>query len=849
LAARDRARRRGWEALILWPWLIAAVSAAAEPTLPTLAAAVPPVYPVEALAAGLEAVVVLDLAIDETGRVVDAAVATSAGGPYAAAFDAAALAAVRSFQFEPGRDPQGRPAAARIGYALRFVPTQAAALSVEGVVRIAGGPDRLPNAQIRLEGPDGLTREGRTDRDGSWRFAGLQDGLWTVTVAAPGYEPQSAPVEIQAGKVANVTLYAVEGRPWETERADLEIEVLSAKPAPEVTERVLSTEEIRYLPGTNGDVVKVVQNLPGVSRPPLGTGQLLIRGTAPEDSSYFIDGLEIPIVFHFAGFSTVVNGDALQEVSLLPGNYSARYGRQLGGVVDLRTRRMLPAASRRYVSVDLFQTTAYVEEKIGERTALTFSGRRSYIDTIANPVFQAVGLDNVRAPRYYDGQLRVFHALPSGGSVTGLLFGSNDAFKILGEEEGVVDFGLGISFLKGQVEWEQPLAGGWVVDTTVIAGPEAQTFVIGADSEAYEKPFNCGLRSELRNPAGDGEIGWRLGVDLAGGRYRYLYDVAGFPDPPEQGNLAYLSPAAYLEPTFDTGPFSFTPGLRADGYWVDYNLFKSSLDPRVSARYEVSPAVTLKAGAGQYSQLPQFRQLSGAVGNPDLTLPNSLQMSVGADWQVTTPVRFELTAFYNALRSLVVGREDAFAFFTGPPPSGPLDAGAYANEGSGRSLGVELLAKAQTDRTVGWVATTLQRSERVNRLGERSLFSYDQPVVFTALVSHELPKRWRVGSRLRVGSGNPYTPVVNRVYDLDSRAYFPVYGEEDSERLPVFYQLDARFDKDWVFKRWTLTFYLDLQNATSRQNVEVMSWTDDFSAEAPISGLPIIPAFGLRGEW
>ena len=144
----------------------------------------------------------------------------------------------------------------------------------------------------------------------------------------------------------------------------------------------------------------------------------------------------------------------------------------------------------------------------------------------------------------------------------------------------------------------------------------------------------------------------------------------------------------------------------------------------------------------------------------------------------------------------------------------------------------------------------MSRSLRTNRPGsEEYLFTFDQPLVLTALFSHELPKRWRIGSRFRYGTGNPCTPVVNRSFDLDRQQFVPVYGERDSRRLRSFRQLDVRIDKDWVFKNWTLTGYLDVQNATSAQNIETIAWTYDFSEEEPTTGLPVLPAFGFRGEW
>ena len=155
-----------------------------------------------------------------------------------------------------------------------------------------------------------------------------------------------------------------------------------------------------------------------------------------------------------------------------------------------------------------------------------------------------------------------------------------------------------------------------------------------------------------------------------------------------------------------------------------------------------------------------------------------------------------------------------------------------------------------TDNTTGFLSATLSRSDRIKRPGaERTLFEYDQPLVLNALVSQKLPKRWRIGTRVRYGSGNPYTPVTNRIYNHDRREFIPVYGERDSGRLPPFFSLDIRIDKDYVFKKWTLTTYLDIQNATYSKNVETQGYSYDYREEEPTLSAPPLPAFGLRGEW
>ena len=144
----------------------------------------------------------------------------------------------------------------------------------------------------------------------------------------------------------------------------------------------------------------------------------------------------------------------------------------------------------------------------------------------------------------------------------------------------------------------------------------------------------------------------------------------------------------------------------------------------------------------------------------------------------------------------------------------------------------------------------MSNSARVKRPGQDEvLFEYDQPLVLNVLGSQKLPRGYRVGARARFGSGNPSTPVVNRVYDMDSRSFIPIYGERDSARLPPFFSLDVRGDKTWEKDWGEISLYLDVQNATNAKNVEVMNWTYDYGEPDPIAGLPVFPTFGLEAKW
>jgi len=729
---------------------------------------------------------------------------------------------------------------------IRAVPV--VTTSVVGTVRSAGTREELAGVTVELRsGADRPAREAVTDEAGGFRFEDVPVGPWTLYPATEGYRADEVPLTLLGGREPDVTMFWVDDAPWRrAERTDAEIVVVGKRVTPEITERVILTETARTLPGTNGDVVRVIQNLPGVARPPLNIGQLLVRGTAPEDSAYYLDGAPIPIVFHFAGLSTVLNGDALEEIAYLPGNYGVRYGRTLGGVIDLRIDDELPERSGGYLSVDLFQTTAFVEQRIGQRHALTVSGRRSYVDAVLNPVLNAgEGGPAVQAPRYGDLQVRWLTRRRSGGTVDALVLFSDDRFRVVGDgDDGDDEVAIGFSttFGKARLLLRDELGRGWRNELSIIGGRERQAFAV-PDGVAFEDPIGVSIRDEVFVAANP--VGLRAGIDAQFGRFRFAYEIPDFGEP-ERADVARTAPAVYVEPTFQFGPVRVVSGVRADGYVLG-DIYRSwTVDPRLAAEVRLRNT-TLKGSTGLYSQWPTVRQ---AVEQPDLVAARGWQTAIGIEQRVTRDLSLEVTGYTQQLSRLVSGREDAFRFFTGPPPIGPFDTDPYANDGTGAIYGVETLLRLATERTTAWLSGTFGRSTRIDRPGDdRRLFEYDQPIVLTALASHQLPRGWRLGARARYSSGNPYTPVVNRFFDLASRQFVPVYGEADSARLPAFWQLDLRFDKQWTFDRWSLDFYLDLQNATNAQNVEVIGYNFDFSEEDSVTQIPIVPAFGLRGSW
>ena len=292
------------------------------------------------------------------------------------------------------------------------------------------------------------------------------------------------------------------------------------------------------------------------------------------------------------------------------------------------------------------------------------------------------------------------------------------------------------------------------------------------------------------------------------------------------------------------------PGIRVQASKLGELGWVWTVDPRLSESVALSERSELRASVGLVSQLPETRELLGDLGVPTLLPERAVQATLGWDTAWTEAFTTEFTAFYTALDDLVVGHEDRVELTLSPAPQPPLDLGRYANDGTGRIFGVESLLRLDTPRSTGWIALTWSRSLRTERPGQaEGIFNYDQPLIAQLLFSQALGRGWRAGTRARYGSGNPHTPVTNHALDLSDLSWVPVFDTEQSGRLPPWWAIDLRVDKTWPLRGWELRASLDLQNATNRRNVEMVTWTRDYTQELQVWSLPLLPVFGLEATW
>jgi len=584
----------------------------------------------------------------------------------------------------------------------------------------------------------------------------------------------------------------------------------------------------------------------------------------------------VPLIYHFGGLYSVIPTELLSKIDFYPGNFSAKYGRAMGGIIDAGIRSPRTDGYHGLAQVDLIDARLMFEGPIpgtDKKWSFAVAGRRSYFDLWLKPVLEEVGGGVTQAPRYYDYQLIIEGKPTKAQTFRTLFYGSDDRLELLLDEPPANEpalagnVGLVTQFQRLQLEYDNKLSKDDTLETMFNLGRDQLEFGLSQYFFLLEF-FSVSGRIEYAHKLAK-QATMNLGLDVLAG----YFDVSlRLPPPPQPGQPANqpfstrtveqdaqtgfgFRPAAYVE--FELTPNTRTrivPGLR-----LDYTLDSEKLDvsPRINARYTVVdefPKTTLKAGVGVFHQPPQYQQVVEPLGTPGVKSNRAIHYGLGVEQEITKQLEASLDGYFKQMDDLVIGK--------------PSLSGAhveYGNDASGYSVGGELMVKYKPDeRFFGWLAYTVSRSIRQNGPDEPEYqVSWDQTHILTALGSYRLGHGWEFGARFRLVSGNLVTPNVcdltsetcdpnriNALYHGASGAYTPIpFGTLNSERFPMFHQLDLRIDKAWQFKLWKLSAYLDVQNAYNNQNVEGLLYNFSFTGRQYITGIPILPSFGMRGEF
>ncbi|HEY1558041.1 MAG TPA: TonB-dependent receptor [Kofleriaceae bacterium] len=630
--------------------------------------------------------------------------------------------------------------------------------------------------------------------------------------------------------------------------------------APPLTKPVsydLNPADVQLVPGAGNDLLRAASVLPGAARIPFSFGGLVLRGTSPSDTAVVLDGIEVPIAFHFGGLTSFYPSDQLASLSLVPGGFDVAWGRAEGGIVALTTREPRTDKWRVSAEAGLLEAGATAEGPVAGG-GIAIGVRHSYFDLVARPFVDA----DIPLPSYWDVQVRGSFGDPADrGRISPMLFLSLDDVENHGNGAigGVEKVSIESLFVRAAAPYLKqwgPLA----LHVVPWLGTDRLTYldVLDAERETFVRPvYPGGVRADLVRDTTWGHVAG--GFDGEGGYLSHTQvGLSGQGSGPMQADgtatLTWADLGVWGETRvkLDGDRFAVKPGLRAEHYgltdeWV--------VDPRLAIVQRLSEAVTLRQTLGRFHQPPTPADVDPQNGNPALKSSYFDQAALGFDARLSRAVTAALTGFAEYGQKLGVEVPDPRVSGNSYEPDlgglgstfellleKQLGFSIYReNIGRARSFGGEALVKYSEGAWFGMVGYTLSKSERDDggaAIGQTwRPFELDQRHNLNVAGSVEVGT-WRFGARTQVVSGNPYSPTV---FVNGVPVQKPWAGQ-----LPVFFQLDVRADRRWRQDWGDLDLYFDIQNVTNRRNVEGREYDQVQGKDVDVPGLPIIPFIGVQ---
>ena len=711
-----------------------------------------------------------------------------------------------------------------------------------------------------------------TDMDGNFVIEKVKPGICQLSVSYLGYKSvittdyiisATTPfIEIEMDEDSN-TIEGVVVRP---NRFNKTIE------SP-VSMKVIGLREIEKSPGANRDISRIVRSYPGVSFSPIGyRNDLIVRGGGPSENRFYMDGIEIPNINHFAtqgatgGPVSIVNADLIREIKFYTGAFPANRSGALSSVLDFSLQDGNPDKQTFKATVGASELSLSGSGHLGKKTTYLFSVRQSYLQFL----FDVLGLPFL--PNYIDAQVKVKTRFSDTDELTFLALTGIDKMKLNTDEDSESAQYI-LSYLP-TIEQETFTIG---ATYRHYAGKHVQTFTLSHNylnnknikyrnnDESSEDNLTLRLRSleqktsfRAENRSYLGNWTMREGVELNYSSYtnntwqRLFTDVPVISDYNTDLGLFSWGLFALADYTSPDKKLTASAGLRADAanYAAQTKRVWEQLSPRVSISYALNEMWSISGGSGIYYQLPPytalgFKNSEGVWVNKGLDYMRVIGANLGFDWRWRDRWIVSVEGFYKGYGDVPLSIRDQVPLTCKGNDYGTSGDEALVSSAEGRAYGLETMVQWNIPDKLNLTGSfTLFKSEYRNNSSSPYIASaWDNRFVLNLSGTYDFPKHWSVGAKLSCIGGSPYTPYdvekssLVEAWDAQGRPYYD-YDAYNTGRLDAFAQLDLRVDKDFYFKKWRFGVYLDLQNITGsklKQPDALMSTGVIENPEAPHS--------------
>jgi hypothetical protein len=699
-----------------------------------------------------------------------------------------------------------------------------------------------------------------TDVNGKFEIENLSPGEYQLRASIIGYRSVTKPdVMVMSGYTAEV-IFELEEEAIELEDIVVKSDYFETNRLDVVSTRGFNNEEIRRSPGGFEDVIRALSVFPGVAQADAGRNDLIVRGGAPSENLYLIDGYKVQNINHFGsqvaagGPLSYINLDFVSGTTFSTGGFSVINGDKLSSTlaVDLRTGRKDRLGGKATISATQFGLN--VEGPISNSSQFIFSARRSYLDFI----FKAADFSFV--PEYWDIMGKADFEIDENNSLSFLIISAIDNInyfndtedqrydnsRIIGSEQlqylagikyrRLIDNGfINLSLTRNYVDYDTQQRDSLLVPLFINKSTE------------IENTFNAELTYKLSNKS-----------DLTlGGDAKLIDFEANILLPNYQTTFGDSLPTTALDTieTYYKGALysnfnlvlfdKIVANLGVRGDYFNALDDKFYFSPRFSLSYLLTDITRINFSTGIYYQSPAYLWIIGDEINTRLKNMRVNQFIVGFDHYLDSDALIKVEGFYKDYSDYAVSLIRTYLTMA--------NTGAGFGDENYESFGLEPLTANGTGNTKG-IEVSLQKKlsdtpyfgiasitysianytalDNVERIG-----SYDQTWIVSLSGGYKISTEWEASLKFRYSTGRPYT-----LYNSDGTQNVVDYN---SLRFPANHSLDIRVDKLWFFNSWSLITYIDIQNIYNRKNITGVRWDERTQSPEFNEAIGILPTIGI----
>lgn len=701
----------------------------------------------------------------------------------------------------------------------------------------------------------GTTIGTTSDEKGSFILSDVNPGFVRLIVSFLGFETTiSSEVQVQGNQTTFVDIYLPESsvqlqevsiRPnYNVKRIESPISVIS-----------VGVQEIEKGAGVNRDISKVIQTLPGVGVTDPNRNDLIVRGGGPSENVFYLDGVEIPVINHFAtqgssgGAVGVINPDFVEEISFYTGAFPANRTNALSSVMEIRQRDGSKDKINTTLSVGASDAAVTVDGPVNDKSTFIVSARQSYLQLL----FKLIGLPFL--PTYNDFQVKYKLKIDKKNELTFIGIGAIDNLVLNTDlqDSGTETQKYLLSYLPVYKQWNYTVGGvykhfgnrfidSWVLSRSMLRNTN---YKYRDNNELNDKMSDYlsdeavnKLRFEREYPYMAMKLKVGAGINYShytNNSFRSIYrdgaeEVLKYDT---ELNLYGYQMFAQLSDDYLDKRLKLSIGMSAVGNNFNDNMKNplNQLSPRLSASYELSEKWDINANIGRYASQPAyttmgFKNNAGEFVNRNEQLKYiiSNQAIAGFEYRPVDNMRLSVEGFYKQYSQYPFSVLEGVSIASKGADYGQVGDEKIISTGKGRAYGVELLFKIVEIKNLNLTSTyTYFRSEFTDKNNIYRPSSWDTRHMLNLISSYKFNKSWNIAMRWRFIGGAPYSPIdmekstIREAWNIKNQPYLD-YDNFNTLRLGSTHALDLRVDKEFYFKKWTLNLYTDVQNAYNFQS-------------------------------